>query len=483
VLLASWLIGLARATAPVDIPRLQTAQVDATVLAFAAGVSALTALVFGLVPLAQVARVDVSERLKHGSKGVARPSRLPLRRTLVVAEVALTVAVATGAALLLQSFERLVRIDPGFDPDGVLAVDLSLPERYRAPASQRAFFEEALARLGSLPGVTAVAATNIVPQGANVSGMGVSVEGRPMPPGSELSAGFRMVSDQYFKTLGIPFVAGRGFTPQDARAAVPLIRWFPQQPLPPRFGEPQSAPVAVVNETMAREFWPGLDPLGRRFTVLFSPPITVIGVVRDSRNRGLADEPWPEFYLPHTQEPVARMTLLLRAPTVLASLPAAVRSTVWSIDRDLPASGMRTLGDIVAGNLSLVRAVTSLMSAFAAIALLLMALGVYAVVSYMTAQRTYEIGVRVALGAQRRDIRRLVVVHGTGLTLVGIALGAVGAYALARFASSLLYGVAPTDPFTYGALSALVLGITLLATWGPMRRAQRVDPVQVLRNE
>jgi putative ABC transport system permease protein len=483
VLLASWLIGLARVSAPLDVPRLQTAQLDATVVAFATGVSILTALVFGLVPLAQVAHVAVSDRLKHGSKGVARPAHQPLRRVLIVAEIGLTVAVATGAGLLLQSFGRLISIDPGFNPEGVLAVDLSLPSRYREAATQRAFFDEVLARVGALPGVTSVAATNTVPQGTSVSGMSVNVEGHPMPPGSELSAGFRVVSDRYFATLGIPFVAGRGFTPQDARVAVPFIRWFPQQPRPPRFGEPQSAPVAVINETMARQFWPGLDPLGRRFTILFSPPLTVIGVVKDSKDRGLADAPWPEFYLALSQEPAARMTLLMRAPGVLASLPAAVRSAVWSIDGDLPASNARTLEDIVDGNVSLVRAVTSLMGAFAAIALALMALGVYAVVSYSTAQRTYEMGVRLALGAQPRDIRRLVVFNGVWSTAAGIAIGLAGAYAMARAASNLLYGVAPSDPATYAGFATLVLGITLLATWFPARRAQRLDPVQVLRND
>lgn len=485
VLLASWLIALARASAPGDVPRLQTAELNATVLAFAAGVSVMTALVFGLMPLAQIGRVEVSDRLKHGSKGIARPVRQPLRRLLVVAEVALTVAIATGAGLILQSFGRLMRVDPGFNPDGVMAVDLSLPSaRYRAATSQRVFFDEVVARAGALPGVTAVAATNLVPQSGGISGIAAAVEGRPAPPpGQELSAGFRVVTERYFEALGIPLVAGRGFTPQDARAAVPLIRWFPQQPRPARFDEPQAMPVAVINESMARRFWPGEDPLGRRFTVLFSPLITVIGIVKDSRNHALANDPRPEFYLTHTQEPQATMTLLVRAPGDLASLPPALRSTIWSIDRDLPASNMRTLAEIVDGNLALYRAIASLMGGFAVIALALMTLGVYAVVSYSTAQRTYEIGVRLALGAQRRDIRRLVVLNGVGLTVAGIAIGAAGAYALARFASTLLYEITPSDPLTYAALSTLVLAMTMIATWAPARRAQRVDPVTVLRNE
>ena len=482
VLLAWWLIAFARAATPGDVPRLQSAQLDATVLAFAAGVSVLTALVFGLVPLAQVARVDVSDRLKHGSKGVARPLRQPLRRALVVAEVALTVAIATSAGLLLQSFGKLIRVDPGFNPDGVLAADVSLPTRYRAAARQRAFFDEAIARASALPGVSSVAATNMVPQGGGISGIAIAVEGRPVPPpDQELSAGFRVVSERYFDTLGIPLVAGRHFTPQDARVAVPLIRWFPQQPYPQRFDEPQSVPVAVINETMARAFWPGESPLGRRFTILSSPLITVIGVVKDSRNHALADAPWPEFYLTHTQEPQQKMTLVLRAPGALAALPPSLRTTIWSIDRDLPVASVRTLGEVVNGNLALFRAIVSLMGAFAVVALALMALGVYAVVSYTAAQRTYEIGVRLSLGAQRRDIRRLVLFNGAGLAVVGIVIGLGGAYALARLSTSLLYEIPPADPLTYAGLSALVLAIALAATWVPARRAQRVDPLSVLR--
>jgi putative ABC transport system permease protein len=484
VLLAWWLIALARASATGDVPRLQSAQLDATVLAFAAGVSVLTALVFGLVPLAQAVRVDVSDRLKHGSKGIARPLRQPLRRALVVAEVALTVAVATSAGLLLQSFGKLMAVDPGFNPDGVLAAEVSLPARYGAAPAQRAFFDEAIARARMLPGVTSAAATNMVPQGGGISGIAVAAEGRPAPPpDQEISVGFRVVSEGYFETLGIPLTAGRGFTPRDARAAVPLIRWFPQQPYPPRFAEPQAPPVAVINEAMARHFWPGESPLGRRFTVLSSPLITVIGVVKDSRNRALADEPWPEFYLTHTQEPQSGMTLLLRAPGALAALPPSLRTTIWSIDRDLPVAKVRTLAAIVNGNLALFRAIAWLMGAFAVVALALMALGVYAVVSYTAAQRTYEIGVRLALGAQRRDIRRLVILNGAGLAILGIVLGVWGAYALARLSTTLLYEIAPADPFTYASLSALVLAIALAATWVPARRAQRVDPVSVLRSE
>ena len=485
LLAAMWIVTFARASAPGDIPRLQDAHLDPAVLGFAVGVSVLTALVFGLVPLAQVARVQIADRLKHGSKGVARPIRQPLRRAIVIVEVALTVIVATGAGLFLQSFTRLLRVDAGFVSSGVTAVDIALPPaRYAGAPSQRAFVDEAVSRLGALPFVTAVAATNFVPQGAGHSDVGVNVEGRPsLRPGDELSASYRVITPGYFKTLGMPIVAGRGFTAQDARVAVPLIRWFAQQPRPPGFNDPQAAPVAIVNQTMARQFWPGLDPIGRRFTVIFSPPITVVGIVRDSRNHALADEPGPEFYLSQAQEPQGKMTLLVKADGGGSGLPAALRAQIWSIDRDLPASDIRTLSEIVDANLSLYRAITSLMGAFAAMALALMTLGVYAVVSYTTAQRTHEIGVRLALGAQRRDIRRLVVTNGVGLTVAGIAIGAAGAYALARFASNMLYEITPSDPLTYAALSTLVLAMTVMATWAPARRAQRVDPVTVLRSD
>ena len=484
-LLAAWLIAVATSIAPGDVPRLQTARLDGASLAFAATVSILTALLFGLVPLAQLARVQVAERLKHGSKGSVRPVRQPLRRALVIVEVALTLIVAVSAGLLLQSFNRLLHVDPGFDAGGVTAVDLSLPStRYRAAASQSRFVEDALARIEGLPGVTAAAATNFVPQGSGYSGIPIGIEGRPLAkPGEEAMAGYRVVTPQYFEALGIPILAGRGFTTQDARVAVPLIRWFAQQPQPTGFDVPQAPPVAVVNQTMARQYWPGVDPVGRRFTALFSPAITVIGVVKDSRNRALAERPEPEFYLSVGQEPQSKVTLLVRARESGGALPAGLRAAIWAIDRDLPISNVRTLEDIVNGNLSLFRGLTSLVSGFALIALVLTTLGIYAVISYTTAQRTYEIGVRLALGAQRRDIRHMVVVNGIGLTLAGIAVGIGGAYALARYASQLLYEVQPSDPFTYAALSTVVLAVAMVATWLPARRAQRVDPVTVLRNE
>jgi putative ABC transport system permease protein len=329
-----------------------------------------------------------------------------------------------------------------------------------------------------------VAATNLVPHGGSHSGIAVKIEGQPAaPPGEERSAAYRVVSADYFRALRMPILSGRPFLAQDARVAVPLIRWFPQQPLPPRFHESQAPPAAVINESMGRQFWPGQNPIGRRFTVLFSPPITVVGIVRDSRNRALADAAGPEFYLSDAQEPQARMTVLVRGGDLSGPLPAGIRAHVWAIDRDLPVSNARTLAGIVDGNLALYRALTSLTSAFAVIALVLMALGIYAVVAFSTAQRRFEIGVRMALGAQRSDIRRLVVSNGVGLAAAGLLAGFAGAYPMTRLVSNLLYEIDSTDPLTHAGLATVILAVTMVATWLPARRAQHVDPVTVLRND
>ncbi len=484
-LIAAWLVTFASKAVGADVPRIEAAHIDLRVAAFAAAASLLTAVMFGLGPVAQLWRVPVSDRLKNGAKGIARADRQRLRRALVIGEIALTVTIAAGAALFLQSFYRLIRVQPGFNPSGVLAADVAIPgSRYATAAAQRAFYADAVARVAALPDVRAAAATNMIPQGSGSSGIAVRIEGRPAPPpGQELSAAYRVVTPDYFRALGIPVVRGRVFTAQDARVAVPLIRWFPQQPLPARFDAPQPAPVAIVNESMARAFWPGDHAVGRRFTVLFSPPITVVGIVRDTRNRALSEAPQPEFYLSSDQEPQSRMTLLVAANGNPPALPSGIRGVLRTIDAGVPAGRVRPFAEIIDANLALHRSVTLLLGGFALAALLLMTLGVYAVVSYAATQRAYEIGVRVALGAQRHDIRRLIVVNGAALALAGIALGLGGAYALGRFVANVLYEVTPNDPGTYIALTALVLTIATLASWLPARRAQRVDPVTVLRNE
>ena len=482
--IAYWLVAVARTGVPGHVPRLETVAIDPNAIAFSVALALLTTCVFGLVPLWQISRVQVSDRLRSGTKGVPSPTRHPLRSALIVAEVALTVALSIGAALLVQSFLKLNRVDPGFDAAGVTTLQLTLPgARYRGAVQQRAFYSAALDRVAQLPGVQSAAATNMVPHGGGISGIAIAVDGRPRPkPGEETTARYRIVSNDYFRTLGIATVRGRTFEGTDARAAVPLIRWFPQQPLPDHFDEPQPPAVAVINEAMARQVWPAEDPIGRKFTVLFSPPITVVGIVRDTRNAALSDEPVAEFYLSTLQEPQSRATLLVRTRGGEDLLPA-IRAQIAGLDPKLPVAAVRTLDAVVDANLAPHRFISIVMGSFALLALTLMVAGVYCVISYVAAQRTHEIGLRMALGASRTDIGRLITRSGLVLCAAGAVLGAGGGFALGRSASTLLYEIQPTHASTYVVLIAAVLAISAAASWIPAQRAMRVDPATVLRNE
>ena len=482
--LAWWLVDLVRSAVPGQVPRLATVAIDPAAIAFACAVALATTLVFGLVPVWQLVGVQVADRLRTGNKGVPSPVRHPLRSALIVAEVALTVSLSIGAALLLQSFFKLHRVDPGFDSSDVMTMDLTLPAaRYQGAVRQRAFYTEAVERIRGVRGVHAVAATNMVPHGGGVSGVAIAVEGRPPArPGEETSARYRVVSVDYFKTLDIRTVRGRTFDTTDARAAVPLIRWFERQPLPERFAESQAPPTAVINETMARQIWPGEDPVGRQFRVLFSPPIAIVGIVADARNAALSDEPVAEFYLSDLQEPQSRMTLLIRSPAGNGTLPA-IRTQIAALDSKLPIASVRPLAEVVDRNLAPHRFISTVMGGFAVIALLLMVAGVYCVISYATAQRSQEIGIRLALGATRLDIGRLVARSGIVLCIVGATFGLAGGYGLGRSVATLLYGIEPADPATYVSLVVTVLAIAAIASWVPARRAMRVDPTTVLRAE
>ena len=484
VVLAQWLLSLARTAAPAQVPRLATVSIDARVLVFAAGLAIAITVVFGLAPLFRFSRMRVAQRLGSATKGTSHASSGSMRNILVVAEVALTVALSIGATLLLQSFVKINRVEPGFDTTNVLTASLSLPAaRYPTARHQRTFYTQAIENLRAIPGVETVAATNMVPQGGASSGIAITVEGRPAPrPGQEPMARYRVVSPEYFSTLGVATKQGRTFQPTDARVAVPLIRWFQGQPLPPGFQESQAEPVAVINERMGREIWPGEDPVGQKFRVLFSPPITVIGIVGDTRNMALAHEPVAEFYLSDLQEPQSRMTLLIRTARDQPLVPA-VRDRIAQIDPRLPIASVRTMDEIVDGNLLIHRFLSTMMSGFAATTLLLMVAGVYCVISYSVGQRKHEIGVRMALGARRIDVGRLIVARTLRLCVTGAALGAACGYALARSSSTLLYEIGPADPATYSGLVLVVLAVALIASWIPARRAMRVDPAAVLRCE
>ena len=364
-----------------------------------------------------------------------------------------------------------------------LAVDLTLRgPRYEGPRQQREFFENVEAGMAAIPGVTSVGAIDNVPLSGGGSGVGVGIEGRPDRPGESASAQYRIVSPGYFKTMGVRFVSGRDFSPADARLALPLIRWWPRQPYPALFDRPQPAPVAVINESMARAYWPS-RALDRRFTMLASPWITVIGVVADTHTVSLRAGTGPEFYLTSVQEPQGSMSLMVRAAVPPLTLASDVRGVIKSVDGGLPIVSMRTMDDLVGEMLGQPRFMSTLLGVFGGIALLLMTVGVYGLLAFTTTQRLPEMGVRIALGAARGDIHRLILRDAFVMTTAGIVVGVVAALGLGRFIADQLYGVTPTDRLTFLTVTAVVVLVVAVACWRPARRAARVDAVTVLRQE
>jgi putative ABC transport system permease protein len=412
------------------------------------------------------------------------PARGRLRSLLVGSEVALALMLLAGAGLMINSFLRLTAVTPGFTAERALVLGLDLPgSRYPEAHQRRTFVDTLLARLESLPGVTAAGGTSNLPLGGTENWTPFSVVGRPEPPpGQGLSAAFRVVTTDYFRALQIPLRRGRFFEPADARQAVPLVRWFPQQAYPEGFERPQSPPVAIVSEEAARRFWPGEDPLGQRIRVLFSPEATVVGVVGDVRHTRLDLPIAPHIYLSHNQEPWGSLSVVIRTTGEPGQLSAAVREHVRALDARLPAP-LRAMDDVLSASLDRPRFYTGLLGIFAAIALVLSAAGISSVVSYSAARRTREIGVRMALGAERGEVTRLVIAQGMRPVLGGLAAGLVGAFSITRFLANLLYGVEPGDPLTFAVVVGFLTTVALVACWVPAYRASRLDPLAALRTE
>jgi predicted permease len=482
IALASILIDVVSALLPPGSLTVDSITLDPAVLGFAVIVSVLTGLIFGVVPALQASHVGPADTLSHGARTLVG-SRTRVRRGLVVAQIALAVPLVLGAILMVRGLVALHRVDPGFVVNGTLAVDLSLRgSNYAQAHRQRSFFDTVEQRLRQAPGVLHAGSISDVPLGGGTSGIGIEVEGKPEQPGQWTSAQYRVVTPGYFKTIGVPFVAGRDFAPSDARLALPLIRWFPQQRVPPDFDRPQAIPVAVINQSMADRLWPD-GAVGRRFKVLFSPWITVAGVVRDMHTVSLRASSGPEFYLSAAQEPQSAMTVLVRTAGAPLDIAPVVQSTIAAVDPALPIAAMRTLAEIVDGGFNRPRFVSALLGSFAGMALILMTAGVYGLLSFTTAQRLPEIAVRVALGATRRQISTLVLRDAAMMTGIGIVGGLVAALALGRFIEDQLYGVRPNDPIAMVAVAALVAAAVGLACSRQVLRAGRVDPVEVLRHQ
>jgi putative ABC transport system permease protein len=482
VLLATWVIDVLPAMAPLDIPRLGDMAMNGRVLVASLAIAVATGVLCGMAPALRSSRPSLTAAMSDGARsGTAVPPRLA--GLLALSEVALALVLLVGAALMLQSFFRLTRVNPGFDPQNVLTVPIALPTaRFRSPQQQVTAFQDLSARLASIPHVTRVGGVNLLPLTVGDNRIAFDVEGEPAEPaGTERRASLRIVAGDYFQVMGISLRRGRTFAPSDARLALPLIRWAPQQPLPPRFGEPQPIPVAMVNETMARQF--SGDPIGRRVRLILSPWIEIVGVVGDVRHGGLARPAVPEIYLSNLQEPQAGFTLLVKSANDALAVAPGVRGELRAFDRDLPLATLKPMEEVLRASVGRPRFDALLLAAFSGIALLLAMIGIYGVTSYAVGQRTREIGIRAALGASRRDVLRLVLRRAMVLTLVGVAAGLAGAFALTGVLSKLLFGIEPTDATTFAGVALALMTVSLVASYIPARRALGIDPLQALRME
>jgi predicted permease len=463
----------------IRLPRAGEIKVDGAALAFTFAVSVVTGVLFGLAPALAASKPDLTHALKEGGRGAAG-GRRRLRESLVVAELALALVLLVGAGLLISSFVKLQQVDPGFDPKNVLSLTVSLvgAPQYVGP-SREAYYRQLTGRLEAVPGVEAVGAINHLPLAGDLWGRSIVIEGRPLPPpGQREGAAFRVTRPGYFRAMGIALRAGRDFTERDA---------------------PDAPGVVIVNETLARLQWPGEDPLGKRLT-LDDPRdtsrapqwLTVVGVAKAVKQASWTDAPSNEIYLPFQQSgsfyagrggPFTSMTLVVRTAVEAQSLAATVQEAVRSLDRTLPVSNVVSLEQVVRDTLWQPRFSLQLIGLLAGVALLLAAVGLYGVMAYTVAERTREVGIRLALGAQRGDVLRLVVGQGMKLALAGVGIGLLAALALTRLMTRLLFEVSATDPRTFAAISALLAAVALAACWIPARRAAKTDPMVALRYE
>ncbi len=484
LLIARWCIDFILYISPDAIPRSREISLDWRVLAFTIGVSFLTGILFGLVPALQAGVVDVHETLKETGRGTTR--RHWLRSSLVVVEVASTLVLLIGAGLMIRSFYRLQNVNPGFSYARLASFTVSLPQKkYVTEEQQSEFFKRLLENIRTLPGVEASAAASGLPLGNNGWQTSFVLDGQPPPPRDQTPLMEACtVTPDYFRAMNIPLLRGRYFTDQDNRS---FLAGRDLSKLDE--GERLVAGVnsIIIDEEFARRHWPNEDAVGKRIkfgTVEKSSVLTVVGVVGRVKMEGLSqDSNRVQGYFPFWQLPFSGMTVIIKASGDPDQLIASAREQVKQVDPDQPIYNIRTMDEIRAESVAPERLNLALFSIFAGIALLLAIVGIYGVMSYTVTQRTHEIGIRMAIGAQRRDVFKMVMGQGMMLALIGIAIGLVGAFALTRLMATMLFGVTATDPATFAAIAILLTIVALLACYLPGRRATKVDPVVSLRYE
>jgi putative ABC transport system permease protein len=469
LLFATWGVALLVGASPADLPRAGEIRLDARVVVFTVAVTVLTGLVFGLAPALSASKIDISDALKEGGRsGSDGAARNRLRSALIVAEVALSLVLLVGAGLLAQSFRHLLEVKPGFDPNNLVTMDVVLRRsRYPQEAQRVQFYQDFLQRARAVPGIESVGLVDPLPLGGSFEVWDFQIEGRPpAAPGVNQNADRRVIDGGYFQAMKIPVERGRSFGDGDRVNAPPVI---------------------IINDTLARKYFAGEDPLGKRLVFdggLISGAREIVGVVGDVRHAGLDAETTPEIYVPFTQIITPRLTVIARASSVdPTATTSALRGIIRETDKDSPIYNVRTMNGLLSASVARRRFNLILLGSFAALALLLASLGIYGVISYTVTQRTHEIGIRIALGAQPRDVLRMILGQGMILTLIGVAVGLLGALALTRVMSSLLFGVSATDPVTFGLVSLILPAVALVSCLIPARRATRVDPMVALRYE
>jgi putative ABC transport system permease protein len=470
VLVAFWGIELLRSGNPGEASKYAAGWnhlgINFPVLAFTLGISLLSGLLFGLAPAWHVSKPELNDALKEGGRQTTSGSHR-LRSLLVVSEIALSLVLLVGAGLMFRSFLALLNTSPGFNPEGVLTMSLNLPfAKYKEDAQRAAFYSELVQRVKTLPGVQSAAVVNYVPLGGSNSSDAFLIEGTPEPPpGQENDGRYRVCTPDYFQTMGISILKGRSFTDQD---------------------NAKSKPVIIVNETLAQRYWPNGDALGKRIRFYGplerAPWMEIVGIVQDVKHE-LNLPVTPDYYLPHAQDSWNAMVLVARTSVEPQSMAASIRQQVLAIDKDQPVFDVRTMHEVRAISVAVYSFGSATMGIFAIVALVLAAIGIYGVMAFAVTQRTQEIGIRMALGARALDVLKMVVKTGMSLATIGVIAGLVGAFAITRLMSSLLFGVSPTDAMTFALVAAGLLLVALLACYIPARRATKVDPLVALRYE